>query len=166
MFRCDLRLDAAPRPAIARNDDAAFHGNSHPVELLVIVRNAVVDIDQRRGDVAVDGISVVCWKLFVNLVRCRILGESRFLQLGDKFCRSDKFYGAFFWGREENIKCLNVCIEPPLGKLGEDPFRVFFVVRRSEMVRMGGELFHVLTQVLRFRNRAKLFFPFTLGLRK
>ena len=68
MFGGHFWLDAAPGCAIACNHDCAFHGNPKPFELLVVIRNAVVDIDQRRGDVAIHGIGVICGKLFALLV--------------------------------------------------------------------------------------------------
>ncbi len=59
MLSRDLRLDAAPRPAIARDHDRTFHVHSEPRQLFVIVRHTVIHVDQRTGDVAVGGVRVV-----------------------------------------------------------------------------------------------------------
>ncbi len=48
-----LRLDATPRAAVARQDDLACHVDAHPVEFFVIPRDALVDVDEFGGDVAV-----------------------------------------------------------------------------------------------------------------
>ena len=44
----DLRLDAAPRLAVARDDDRAFHRDAVALELLVVLGPAVVHVDERR----------------------------------------------------------------------------------------------------------------------
>ncbi len=52
--------------AVARDDDGALDGNAQAVELFVIFRDAVVDVDQRRGDVAIDGVGVIRRELLVS----------------------------------------------------------------------------------------------------
>ena len=64
-----LGLDAAPRTAVARDHDGALDGDAQAVELLVVVGHAVVDVDQRRGDVAIDRVGVVGGQLLVVLAR-------------------------------------------------------------------------------------------------
>ena len=54
MLGGDFRFDAAPRSAIPRDDDRAFHADAEAIEFLVILRHAMVHVDQRRGDIAVD----------------------------------------------------------------------------------------------------------------
>ncbi len=68
MFGGDFRLDAAPGVVVAGDDNFAFYGNAHAVELLVVFGNSVVDVDERSGDVAVDGVSVVGRKLLGLLI--------------------------------------------------------------------------------------------------
>ena len=62
----------------------AFHRDAHPVEHLVVLRAAVVDVDQPPGDVAVGRIGVVGRELFGLLVRGRVGGDGRFDQRGDQ----------------------------------------------------------------------------------
>src|ERR1700722_9993663 len=44
-----LRLDAAPGLPVARNDDRAFDRNSKTLQLFIIVRSAVIYVNQWRG---------------------------------------------------------------------------------------------------------------------
>ena len=48
-----LRLEAAPAAAVAGDDDLALDVDAALLERLIVVRHAVIDVDQRRGDVAV-----------------------------------------------------------------------------------------------------------------
>ncbi len=59
MLGRDLRLDAAPRPTVARDDDGALHRDVVARELVVVGGDAVVHVHERRGDVTVDRIRVV-----------------------------------------------------------------------------------------------------------
>ena len=52
-------FDAAPRAAVACDDDLALHVDAHLGQTLVVGRDAVVDVDQLARDVAVDGVGVV-----------------------------------------------------------------------------------------------------------
>ena len=54
MFGGELGLDTAPAPAIARDHDCALYRNAQPFELSVVVTHAVVDVDQRRGNVSIN----------------------------------------------------------------------------------------------------------------
>ena len=55
----DLRLDAAPRAAVAGDDDLALDVDAAALELLVVGRDAVVDVDELGGHVAVGRVDVV-----------------------------------------------------------------------------------------------------------
>src|SRR5229473_2531897 len=68
VFGGNLGLDAAPGVEVAGDDDLALHGNAHALELLVVFRDAVVDIDERSGDVAVDRVGVVSGELLGLLI--------------------------------------------------------------------------------------------------
>src|SRR5207245_10479510 len=54
MLGGDFRLDAPPGAEVARDDDGAFDGDAYALELFVVVGNAEVDVNERRGDVAVN----------------------------------------------------------------------------------------------------------------
>ena len=59
VFSRNLRLDASPGVAIAGDDDLPFDVDAAFSQRVVVGRKSIVDVDQRRGDVAVDGVSVV-----------------------------------------------------------------------------------------------------------
>ncbi len=68
MFGGNLGLDPAPGMVVARDDNLPLHGNTHTVELFVVLGDSVVDVDQRGGHVAVDRVSVIGGKLLGLLV--------------------------------------------------------------------------------------------------
>ncbi len=82
VFRTNLRLDAAPGVAVARNNDRAFHGNAAAIEHFVIFGQTVIHVDQRRSHVAVNRIGVVGGQLLRRLIRSGIFGNDWLLQLG------------------------------------------------------------------------------------
>ncbi len=53
MLLRELGLEAAPAAAVAREDDLAADADAALRERLIIVGHAVIDVDHRRGDVAV-----------------------------------------------------------------------------------------------------------------
>src|SRR5208282_6546450 len=67
MFGRHLGLDTSPATAIARNHDRTLYRDSQPFKLFVVVAHAVVDVNQRAGDVSVDGICVVGGQLLRRL---------------------------------------------------------------------------------------------------
>ena len=79
MLGSDHRLDAAPGVAVPRDDDCAFYRDAVAFENFVVIRDAVIHVNERAGDVAVSGIRVVGWKLLGLLIGCGILGHRRFL---------------------------------------------------------------------------------------
>ncbi len=86
----DLRLDAAPRAAVARDHDRALHRDAAPLERVVVVGDAVVHVDERRRDVAVGGVRVVRRQLLALLVRGRIFLDRGFLELERELRRRDQ----------------------------------------------------------------------------
>ena len=56
----NFRFDAAPGEAVTCQRNGALHRDTHTVQFFVVFRAAVVDIDYRRGDVAIDRVGVVC----------------------------------------------------------------------------------------------------------
>ena len=112
-----LGLDAAPARPVPRDGDGAFDGDAQALELLVIGRNAVIDVDQRRRDVAVSGINVVGGQLLVVLARRGVHGHGRLLELGDEPRGFHKLHDAVFGRGEEHVKGLDVRVQSPLLEL-------------------------------------------------
>src|SRR5207245_3019789 len=74
--------DLAPRAEVPRDDDRALYRHAHPLEPLVVRRHAEVHVDERGGDIAVDGVGVVGRELLGLLARRGIAENSGLLELG------------------------------------------------------------------------------------
>ena len=159
MLGCDFRLDAAPGVAVARDDDGAPDRNAAAIEILVVLRPSVVDVDDRAGDVAVDRVRVERRQLLVLLGRCRVLGHCRLFEFQRERRRRDHFDAALFRRREEHVVGLDARVPSPFLELREDPLRVVLVVGRAEVMRPRAHPLHVLADVLRIRDRAELRIP-------
>src|SRR6185295_6970245 len=55
----DLGLDASPRAVVAGDDDLPLHADTAPLQLFVVLRDAVIDVDELARDVSVDGVGVI-----------------------------------------------------------------------------------------------------------
>ena len=53
MLLGELRLEAAPAAAVARENDLALDADPALFERVIVVGHAVIDVDHRRGDIAV-----------------------------------------------------------------------------------------------------------------
>src|SRR5438270_11924592 len=135
VFRGDLGLDAAPRHSVARDHDRALHRDAKAVELFVVTRQAVVDVNQFAGDIAVTRVSVVGGKLLALLVRRGIDRNRRLLEFGGVTRGLGQFEHALFGRGKEDVKGLNLRVEPPGFELGEDPLGVLLVIGRADVVR-------------------------------
>ena len=162
----NLRLDAAPRPAVARDHDRTLHGDAQPVERFVIGRHAVVDVDQRRRHIPVGRVCVIHRQLLGMLGRRRVDALRGFHQLGREAGGRHHLEQPLLGSREQHVEALDLRIESPFLELREDPLRVFLVVRGPHVVRPGRKPLHERPQVFRFRNRPELHFPFPFGPRR
>jgi hypothetical protein len=162
----DLWLDAAPGVAVARDDDRALDRDAQPLEPVVVLRDAVVDVDEPSGHVAVDRVGVVRRKLLGLLVGGRVDGDGRLRECGDELRRRDHLDPALLGGGEQHVERLDARVEPPLLELRQDPLRVVLVVRRADVVRARGEPLHVLAHVRGVRNRPELRLPIALDPRR
>ena len=158
----DFGLDAAPGISVTRDHDCALDRNSHALQFLVVIRSAVVDVHQRRGDVAVGRIGVVGGQLFSLLIGCGIDGQRRLLQFGGEFCRLDQFDDPYFRRGKQHVETFDVGVQAPLFEFGEHPLGIVFVIGRADVVRTGGEALHVVTLVLRLGDGAEFRFPLAL----
>src|SRR5262249_50049772 len=70
-----------------------------------------------------------------------------------------EFDQTFFRSRKQDVKILDLCFEAKFLEFRGNPLRVVFVIRRSNIVRMGGQALHVRAMIRRIGNRAHLFFP-------
>ena len=160
----DLRLDAAPRAAIAHDDDRALHGNPTAIQLVVVCRYAVVRIDQRRGHVAVGRVRVVGRKLLAFLAARRILRKRRFFELRRELHRRDHLEEAFLRRREQHLELLDVRVPSVRPELVAQPLGVVLVVRRSDVMRSRRKAAQRFAHPAGLRDRAELGLPVSLDL--
>ena len=136
------------------------------IEDFVVFGDAVVDVDERAGDVAVGRVRVVGRELLGLLVGGWILRNKGFLKLGDVLRAAvDEFDEAFFRRGEKHGEGFDVGIEAEFLVLGQNPFGVFLVVGRADIVRAGAQTLHVGAEVGGARRGAEFFFPLAFGAR-
>src|SRR6267154_2422153 len=111
----DFGLDTAPGMIVASDDNLSLDRYAQAIELLVVFRDAVVDVDQRSAHVAVDGVSVVGGKLLGLLIGRGILRNGWFLELSYELRAAlDELDEAFLGRGEENVKLFDVRVETEL----------------------------------------------------
>ena len=163
VFGGHLRLDAAPGPAVARDHDRALDGNAQAFELLVVVRNAVVHVDERRGDVAVDGVGVVGGKLLVVLVRGGVLRQPWApASFAVKRVGSSSSTARSLGVGKRTWKVSISRRDPQSLNLPRIHCGVIFVIGRADVVRARGEPLHVSADVGGIGQRTEFGLPFPL----
>ena len=128
MLGGDLGLDAAPRPAVARDHNGSLYRHTHAVKTLIIGAYTQVYIHQRRGHIAVDAVGVISRQLLGLLVGGWVPGHRRLLQLRLIGSRRNQGKGAFFGCGKEDVEGFNLRLQPPLFELRQDPLRIFLIV--------------------------------------
>src|SRR5262249_46971224 len=89
MCLCKPGFEAAPSSPVPSYDDLAFDIDSAPREILIVIRHAVVDVDEVAGNVAIGAINVVR----THAVRPgggRITRDGWLLERRDELCRRDE----------------------------------------------------------------------------
>src|SRR5271154_3245394 len=162
MFRSNFRLNATPRAVVARDNDGALDGDAHALELLVVRGHTKIDVDQRSGHVSVYRVRVVGRKLFGRLVRSGIFFYDGLLQLCGEYwlaIRIHQFDGTLFRRGHKHVERFDMRIETEFLVLRQQPIGVFFIVRRTNVMRPRGKVFHVASDFIRIRNGFHFFFP-------
>jgi hypothetical protein len=155
----DLRLDSSPRGAVPGDDDLPFHVDAELLEPLVVGRNAVVDVDERRGHVAVDRVGVVRRKLTVLLSGGRIARDGRLLQARAETLGLEELEHPLFRRGKEDVERLDRGVESVLAKALEDPARVLLAGGGAQVMRLGGEHAIRLANAGGVRNGAQRLLP-------
>ena len=163
VFGGDLRLDAAPGAAIAGDDDPPLDVDAVPRELLVVVRNAVVDVDELAGHVAGRRVRVVGRQLLGGLRRGRVVGERRFGQLRRVFRGRRQLEHAHARRREEDVEPFDACVVSPRFEQVRKVVRVGLVVRRADVMRPGCEVLEPSLHVCRLDGRVEARLEVALG---
>ncbi len=142
MFVGQLRLQPAPAAAIARQHDAPLDAHALTFEFLVVVRHAVICVDQFRGYIAIGAVHVVGRQFILGLRGCAVAFDGRLGQSRLEMGRRDEFHGHFARRRIQHRKFLDGRIPAPLAKLRELKFGIRLVVRGAHMIRLRRHLLH------------------------
>ncbi|CAM5604922.1 hypothetical protein RLIN73S_06790 [Rhodanobacter lindaniclasticus] len=129
-----LRLQPAPAAAVAGDHDLAAHVDAATRQFLVVVRHAVVGVDQRRGDIAVATVDVV-WRQRTGQCRRGIAGDRRLVQGGGERLRPEQFQRHLLRRRIQHLEGLDVRIPAPGAELLQHELGIRLVVRRAHLVR-------------------------------
>jgi hypothetical protein len=144
-----LRLQPAPALAIARDHDAAAHVDAHAVERLVVVRHAVVHIDQRGGHIAVPLVGDVGGQRPGGPRGGGVASNRAFLERGPE----RRWVGRFqHLGDRRGIQHgerLDMRVPAPVAEQLQLVLGVGLVVRRADLVRLGRHRPHPAAQVVR-----------------
>ncbi len=159
VFGRHLRFDAPPRGSVARDHDGALHRDAKSVEILVVRRPAVVDVDEGSGDVAVRRVGVVGGQLLGLLAGGRVTRHRGLFQFRDEPRRRHHLEQAFLRRRKQDVETLDLRVPAPRLEPGEHPLGVVLVVRRADMVRPGAQALVVGPDVRRRRQRAERRLP-------
>ena len=117
------------------NHNCAFHRNAKPVELFVVLGQAVVHKHQRAGDIAVNRVGVIRGQLFRFLIRRWIHRQRRLFEFGRELGGRKHLHHAHFGRRKQNVEPFNVGVQSPILEMGKNPFGVVFIVGRAHMMR-------------------------------
>lgn len=153
MLGGNLRLDAAPRSAVACDHDLAANLDAVLRQLVVILRNSVVDVHQLAGHVAVGRVGVEDRKLLIRLTGCPVLRQARLEQLRRVLLRRSHFDDAHSRSGKEDIERFDLRVVSPRSKQRGDELGVFFSVGRAEVVRTRGEALHPVAEILAIELR-------------
>ena len=137
MFVSQLRLEAAPAAAVTCDHDPAFHADAVAVEFFIVVRHALVGIDQIAGHVTVRAVHEVGRQCILCPARRAIAVHRGFVQARGELRRRDQLQRLFFGRGIKHVKCFDLRLPTPLAKLFEHELGIGLVVGRPDVVRLG-----------------------------
>src|SRR5208283_5655908 len=85
VLRRNLGLNAAPGMSVARNHDRTLHGYAELFQLLVILRDSVVHVNQRRGNISIPRERIERWQLLGLLIGSGILRQAGLFEFRREF---------------------------------------------------------------------------------
>ena len=131
-----FRLDAAPTRSVTSDDDLAFDVDAQLFKLIVVRGHSIIDINKLAGHIAVDRVSVIGRQL-IRLTRSRVFRYGRFFQHGLKTSWLDHFKHSLSWCRKQDLELFKLRVDAPRLVLVANPFRILFVVSRTNVMRLG-----------------------------
>ena len=163
VLRRHFGLDAAPGTAVARQNDLAAHVDAAPLQLLVVAGDAVVDVDQLAGHVAVDRVGVVDRQLLAGLPRGGVFRQGRLGQAGAEAHRRFELEEAGLGGGEEHLELLDRDLVAPGPQEPCHEVCILFAPARSDVVRIGRHLLHPGAEVVRPQGGVEAGFELALA---
>ena len=162
MLLRQFRLEPAPAAAVAGDHDLAAHVDAAAGQLLVVVRHAVVGVDQWCGDIAVAAVDVV-WRQRAGQRRSGIAGDRRLVQGRGERLRPEQFQRDFLRRRIQHLERLDVRIPAPGAELLQHELGIRLVVRRADLVRRRCHLLQPVAQFGRIELGVEASFQVELG---
>ena len=143
------RLQSAPARAVARDDDLALDADTETLERLVVVAHAVIDIDERRRDVAIALIGEIGGQKRLLRARAGVARDRRFLQRDVIGLGTEKVDLFGHRRRIEHLECLDLRVPAERSELRCLPFRIRLVVRAADMIGLGRHELHPVRHLVR-----------------
>ena len=144
----ELGLQSAPAAAVAGEHDLALDAHALALEFRVVVRHALVDVDQFAGDIAVGAVDVVRRQLVLGLRRGAdrprpAARSSVALKCVGASSSTSTSRGVGYSTEKVSMDAS----QPHSRNFCQLEFGVGLVVRRADLVGLGGQLLHPGAQV-------------------
>ena len=127
-------------------------------EEVVVGGQAVVGVDEGRGDVAIAGVSVV-GRNHSGVFRIGVAGNGGLFESEAELDRGGDFEDADFGSRQQGFELFDVGVEPVFAELGENPFGGLLRLRGAGEVGLAGEALDEFADAGGVGNGAGLLFP-------
>ena len=136
VFLRQLRLQAPPAGPVAGQHDLALHRDAEVLQGLVVLRHAVVHIDDVGGHIAVPLIGHIGGQGAVGLNGGAVPLHRRFVQGGGEGMRAQQLQLFRDRGRVEDVEGLDPRVPAPGLELGQHQLGIGLVVGGAHMVRL------------------------------
>jgi hypothetical protein len=166
VFGGHFGLDSAPRSAVARDHDGALHRDAVARQFFVVRGHSVVDVDQRRGHVAVNRVALYvgsCSDCWFEVGSSWIAGSC---SLAWNLVGATSSTARFLRRGIQHVESFDLRLESIFRQASRDPFGVLLVVGRPYVVGMRGKQLHGVAHAVRRRDGAELLLPLALGARR
>ncbi len=138
MFLSQLGLQTTPAATVACDDDLALHADPSAGQRVVIVRHALIDVDQVGSDVAVSLVRQIRWQRVAGVARGVIPCNSPLLSSQPDPGGGQHFDRRGDRRRIENPEGLDPRVPPPGREQCQHHLRIGLVMRRADMVGLRG----------------------------
>ena len=130
-------FDTAPGCAIASQHDLALDVDAQFLQLAIVVRQAIVHIDQLAGDIAIGRVGVIDGQVAFFDAAGFVAFDGRLFDLRGESGGGHHFEEARLRGGEERIKCFDGGFVAPAFELRGDEFGRGFAAWGADVVGLG-----------------------------